>query len=117
MSLREQQSLFTQYVGMLIRYALMQGYELTLGEGKLYAERRGYWTGKLLIFRDAMHKQTGKHYQGLAIDLNLFVNDKYVTDGNDNAWKVLGNYWKSLHPECTWGGDFGDANHFSWGEH
>jgi len=39
---------------------------------------------------------------------------------------MLGEYWESLDPECTWGGRWdmetkteghqGDGNHFSYGE-
>lgn len=60
------------------------------------------------------------HIQRLAIDLNLFkeVDGKnvYLTSTEDH--RQFGEYWKSLDPECTWGGDFkrSDANHYSYGE-
>jgi hypothetical protein len=43
------------------------------------------------------------------MDLNLFVNGKYVTDGE--AHKPLGEKWESMGG--SWGGRFQDANHYS----
>jgi D-alanyl-D-alanine dipeptidase len=58
-----------------------------------------------------------KHVSGLAVDINLYDKGyNYLPSGAEHV--QFGAYWKSLHPECTWGGDFpGDGNHYSWGEH
>lgn len=118
MSLREQQSKFVYCLSMLIRFTYYRGWQLTLGEGKLLAERKGWLSGKLTTFRDAVHKIGGKHYAGLAIDLNLFIDGQWISSGDHPAWQDLGRYWKSLDPSATWGGDFAsvDVNHFSWDE-
>lgn len=119
MTLREQQSKFVYCIGLLIKFAYYRGYALTLGEGKLYATRKGWLQGKLQSFRDAVHKLGGKHYDGLAIDFNLFVDDLLIRNGSHPAWQDMGRYWKSLDNDATWGGDFADvdSNHFSWNEH
>lgn len=54
------------------------------------------------------------HYEKLAQDLNLFVNDVYQAK-DCKEWQWIGAYWKSLHPLCRWGGDFAsvDLNHVS----
>lgn len=59
------------------------------------------------------HMKGSLHYLGLANDLVLYVNGDYQT--LTEAYKFLGDYWKSLDPDCAWGGDFeaGDGNHFS----
>jgi hypothetical protein len=61
------------------------------------------------------HMEGSLHYDGLAVDINLFDADgKYLTDTAD--YKQFGDFWKSLHPDCRWGGDFRgnpDGNHFS----
>ena len=57
-----------------------------------------------------------KHQDSLAVDLALFVKGVYQT--TTEAYKPLGDYWKSLHPENVWGGDwksFHDGNHFQFG--
>lgn len=56
------------------------------------------------------------HTKKLAIDLNLFKDGKYLT--STESHRQFGEYWKTLDPECTWGGDFknSDGNHFSYGE-
>lgn len=53
------------------------------------------------------------HYIRLAQDLNLFVDGKYISDGDHPAWKAIGEKWESLHPLARWGGRFQDANHVS----
>lgn len=98
MTLREKQSLFARLVADLIIYAYEQGYELTFGDA----------------YRDVRCRyghDTTLHRIRLAIDLNLFLNGKYLTDTEDH--RPLGEYWESLHPLCRWGGRFQDGNHYS----
>lgn len=68
---------------------------------------------------DGPHLKGGGHYNKVAIDIAMFLVD---TEGGRVAlttahpvWDELGRFWKSLHPECRWGGDFAhrDYNHFS----
>jgi len=47
----------------------------------------------------------------LAVDLELFKDGAYLTKTEDH--KALGEYWKTLHELCRWGGDFDDGNHYS----
>lgn len=109
MSTRQQQSEFVLLVARLIEWAYQNGFELTFGE---------CWRTPEQAARNA---QTGAgisnslHIERLAIDLNLFVGGVYIdaTEG----YTRLGEYWKSLHPRCRWGGDFRtrkDGNHFSY---
>lgn len=109
MKLSSKQQLFTKYIGALIHFATIKGYGLTFGDA----------------FRDArVHGQLGEkksysasksnHKVRLAVDFNLFVDGEYITDGEHPAYQELGAYWKSLNEWCEWGGDFNDANHFSF---
>jgi len=52
------------------------------------------------------------HLEKREIDLNLFINGEYKADKESH--RPLGEYWKSLHPDNVWGGDFtfNDANHY-----
>jgi hypothetical protein len=63
---------------------------------------------------DAVHMRDGQHYKALALDINLFISGDWISNGDHPAWKKLGAYWKGLHPDARWGGDFGDANHLSF---
>lgn len=108
MTLGEKQRLFTRLVANLIEYAYQNGYEITLGEAYRTPEQA------------ALNAKAGRgianslHGMRLAIDLNLFKNGVWLTASEDH--KPLGDYWKSLHPSCCWGGDFkpnADGNHYS----
>jgi hypothetical protein len=95
-TLREQQSRFVVMVGELISRATDLGYELTFGDA--YRDPRVPYGHP-----DSLHKQR------LAIDLNLFRNGKYLQLTADH--QTLGEWWESVGG--TWGGRFGDGNHYS----
>lgn len=108
MTLGEKQRLFTRLLGELIRFAYANGFELTLGDAYRSPEQA------------KLNAQSGKgianslHTQRLAIDLNLFIDGVY--QAKSEAYKPLGDYWKSLDAGCCWGGDWHtkqDGNHFS----
>lgn len=97
--IREKQSRFAHLLAKLILWAYEQGYEITFGD----------------VWAHEGHVDGSFHYKRLAADLNLFKNGEYLVRTDDH--RPLGEYWKSLDPECTWGGDFRDGNHYSYGEH
>lgn len=99
MTLREKQSRFAECIGKLLTYAYEQGYEITFGDT---------YPGKF------KHAEFGQHPKGLAIDLNLFRDGKYLTTTEDHT--PLGHYWESLDPLCSWGGRWNDGNHYSYDE-
>jgi len=99
MRLRQKQSLHVKLFGQLIQRAYELGYELTWGDAARI-DRRGHMPNSL-------------HYVRLAVDVNLFVDGEWISDGSHPSWSVLGEYWENLHPLARWGGRFGDANHFS----
>lgn len=100
MRLSEKQQVFSLCIAKLILFANESGYKITFGD---VLARDGHTTGSY-------------HYKGLAADLNLFKKGEYLTKTEDHAF--LGECWKSLNPQCTWGGDFKrkDGNHYSFGE-
>lgn len=107
MTLGEQQRLFPPLVAKLIQFAYEQGYELTFSEA--------YRTPQQAAFNAKVGSgiSNSLHIKRLAIDLNLFKDGDYLTDSE--AYRELGDYWKTLHPDAAWGGDFSkpDGNHFS----
>lgn len=96
MTLRQRQSKFAKMVPLLILYAYELGYEITYGDA---------WarTG---------HRKGSFHYKRLAIDLNLFKNGRYLR--STKSHEPLGLFWESIGG--TWGGRWGDGNHYSLGE-
>lgn len=110
MTLSQKQRKFTLLVARLILWAYSKGYELTLSEAYRTPEQAK------LNAKSGKGISNSLHTQRLAIDLNLFI--KGVYQAGALAYKPLGDYWKSLDPECCWGGDFkgktaGDGGHFS----
>lgn len=111
MKLSELQQEFTRCTAELILFAYRNGFKLTYGDAYRDARVHGELSAK-----KSYSAANSVHKLRLAVDLNLFVDGKYITDGNCDEYKLLGDYWKAIHPIARWGGDFksGDANHFSF---
>jgi len=103
MTLRQKQSVFVRMIADLIIFAYDNGYELTFGPAYV-STRMG-------------HSKRSLHYDRLAIDFNLFQNDRWLEDTEDH--RPLGEFWESIGG--FWGGrlDFDkdgrgdDGNHYS----
>lgn len=114
MTLGEKQRIFAENIGKLIQWCYVNDFEVTFGEAtrppevaKIYAQQGRGITNSL-------------HRIRLAVDLNLFVDiteggDEDIYMPNSEAYRPLGDYWKSLDALNRWGGDFSkpDGNHFS----
>ena len=98
MKLSRKQRDFVKAINVLLTWAHGEGYEFTFGDA---AAKDG-------------HSSKSFHYKRLAIDLNLFIDDKYQT--TTEAHRPIGEKWETLGG--TWGGRFRnkDGNHYSWGE-
>lgn len=94
MTLREKQSKFADMVSVLLRFAIVRGYEITFGDA----------------YATDGHSRNSKHYRRLAIDLNLFKDGVYLTETEDH--KELGKFWEGIGG--VWGGNFKypDGNHY-----
>lgn len=106
-SLGDKQRLFCYLLGKFLVWIYDAGYEVTGGQLKrtqLEADANAA-SGAGIVH--------SLHLLSLAIDFNLFVSGEFKMDLE--AYRTLGDYWKSLHPLCCWGGDFSspDADHFS----
>jgi hypothetical protein len=134
-TLGAQQRAFTLAAGRLIVFAYENGYELTFGDayrtleqaelnamGPVHRARCAdliatqYPMLATKIRQNGVHGavRASLHTKRLAIDFNLFRNGYYLTD--TDSYKPLGDFWKPLHPDARWGGDFmaPDGNHFSF---
>lgn len=103
-TLRQKQSRFLVMVAHLILEAVAMGYELT--EGDAYRDPRVHGT---LGEKKGYGNANSCHKIRLAIDLNLFKDGKYL-EGTE-AHRPLGEKWEAMGG--TWGGRFGDGNHYS----
>lgn len=105
LTLGQAQRRFTRMVADLIVWAYDHGYELTFGEAYRTPEQA------------ALNAKSGKgianslHTIRLAVDFNLFKDGKFLE--NSEQHKPLGEYWESIGG--SWGGRFGDGNHYSLG--
>ena len=106
MKLVQTQQQFSLHVSMLIDYVIGIGYGVTLGEAWRSDEQQ------------AIYRQSGKtkaarsrHQDRLAVDLNLFLNGKYLIDRE--SYRQAAEFWVSLHTDNVAGYSWGwDANHF-----
>lgn len=103
-TLREKQSMFARMVADLISHAGSIGYEVTMGDA--YRDPRVH--GEVGVKMGYGHAMSC-HKLRLAIDLNLF-RDGQLLQGTD-AHRELGEWWESCGG--SWGGRFGDGNHYS----
>ena len=109
MTLGEKQRLFTRRQALLIEWAYVNGFELTVGDGYRDARVHGSF-GETLP--ESYSSSKSCHKLRLAQDYNLFKDGVYLDKTEDH--RPLGEYWESLGPECAWGGHFSDGNHYSF---
>lgn len=106
--LRKKQSLFARLVSALIIEAESRGYEVTLGEAYRSPEEAERLANLGKGIKNSLHTKR------LAIDINLFKDGVYLPSTEDH--RPLGEWWESMGTadyNCTWGGRFGDGNHYS----
>lgn len=98
MTLSKAQAVFLINQAKLVLWVKNQGWELTGGE--LYRPE----AMADLYAQQGIGIKNSLHIKKLAIDLNLLVGG--VLSLSIEAYKPLGDYWKSLDPLNHWGGDF-----------
>jgi hypothetical protein len=91
--LSEKRKLFTSLIPRLIDKMIADGFEPCLGKDGL------------------PHMKNSLHFEGLAVDIDLFKSDVYLSNTADH--QPFGEYWESLSVSCRWGGRFKDGNHYS----
>lgn len=107
MTLGEKQELFTELLARLIAWAYARGYRIRMGETWRSPEQAAANAAAGTGIKNSLHCLK------LAADLNLFRDGVFLADSE--AHRPLGEFWKSLHPDARWGGDFArrDGNHYS----
>ena len=103
-TLAQTQKRFAKLVPRLIDKAHELGFEVTLGDA--YRDPRVFGNvGEKVGYGNPK----SAHKKRLAIDLNLFKEDKWLPYTDDH--RELGEWWESMGG--TWGGRFKDGNHYS----
>ena len=105
MTLRQKRVRFTHCLALLLHRMFMEGYEVAIDEATEHLTKRDPTSD---------HGASSMHHIGLAEDLNLYKDGKYLSMTEDH--KRFGEFWESLDPNLTWGGRFEDGNHYSYGE-
>lgn len=103
-TLSQKQRRFARMVARLIDEAHELGFEVTLGDA--YRDPRVFGP---LGQRMGYGESNSCHKVRLAIDLNLFKDDVFLTETEDH--KPLGEWWEAQGG--SWGGRFHDGNHYS----
>jgi hypothetical protein len=98
MSLSKEQCNFARDISMLIVQINLKGYDVTFGEALRTQEQADLYAKEGKGIHDSLHCKK------LAIDLNLFKDDAYITDYKE--YEQFGKYWESLDPLNRWGGYF-----------
>ena len=96
LGLGDKRRLFTQMTCILVQYAQMLGYTCS-------------WDATKTCPNCPNHHKNSLHGLGLALDLNLYLDGKYLTSTDDHL--PLGELWEFMGG--TWGGRFNDGNHYS----
>jgi len=114
MTLKEKRVLFTKNIARLITFVNFnladKGYECAID----YCKRLKY-EQDILVGNGLSKTHNSKHLEGLAADIIMYIHGVYQED--TSAYKILGDYWKSLDKNNVWGGDwkdFKDGNHFQY---
>lgn len=123
MTLREQRVLFTKLVAQLLvniekrswTYGVVEvaADEWTVHSNRIYTDST---TGERRLGVDRVHHPKGFHPRGLAVDLLVYINGTYVSDGAHQIWRDLDKMAHELHPVLNFGDEFNDSNHLSLGE-
>jgi len=114
-TLGDKQRLFAKMMGEFLVWCYENDYEVTFGEAYRTLEQARINAAKGSGIVNTLHTKR------LALDINLFLDlslesDEDVYQPDSEAYRPLGEKWKSMHPMNRWGGDFRprqDGNHFS----
>ena len=115
MTLRDDRVLFSSLLVDLLVY-LREWHpeaEIALDEITVKSPRKMWLSGAKVALPDAVHRMGSRHHDGCAADLLVYIDGKYIADGEHAIYRDMGLHWESLHDRAAWGGHFSDANHVS----
>jgi hypothetical protein len=98
MTLNDKQHIFAMNLSRLLQHVESLGLTCSVGEIFRTPEQAEIYAKQGKGIKDSLHCKK------LAADIFLFANGKLLQKKED--YKLLGDYWKSLHALNRWGGDF-----------
>jgi len=114
MKLSEKQIYFRDMVMVLFTWANLKGYEFSIGEVYRPGELKyqcphcnnviEFSLQDVYIYMGRSLAKYSRHQDKLALDMSLYIMGKYITD--KEAYRPIGEFWKSLDPLNRWGGDW-----------
>lgn len=109
MKLRDKRIEFTDMLASLLLHGMSSGMDMAIDWVKRDAD-----TQAKLVNSGASKTMKSKHINALAVDILLFEDGEYLTDGDHPSYRELGEYWESIGG--VWGGSWGfkDSGHFEW---
>lgn len=116
-TLRTDRVLFTKLLVQLVQYGnSLPGIEIALDEVMVHSPRIVKLGQNKVRAEDAVHRTGSFHYLGMAADILIYRDGKYVSDGSDEIYQQLNAFARQLDPTFGLGIKFHDANHVSLGE-
>lgn len=120
-TLRQKRILFTHSVAKLLLQVNGEKcngrlVEVAVDEWTVHSPRLVMVGVERVIAEDRVHLPGGRHSEGLAVDLLVYLDGEYVTSGEVAVWKWIDKKAKAIHPALSLGMEFHDANHLSWAE-
>jgi hypothetical protein len=116
-TLREKRVLFTRLLCEFVLWCNEQpGWEVALDEGTVHSPRLSWLQGAKVRLPDGVHKPGSAHHDGLGQDILLYIDGVYIGSSEHPAYRQIARKWESMHPRCTSGIRWSDANHVSFDE-
>lgn len=108
MSMVDEQDAFLTDLSYLLQHVKTLGFKRTGGELQRTVEQQ-----EIYVKTGRSKTMNSNHLKRCAVDLNFFKDGKLVYDVA--ALKPIGDFWESLSPKNSWGGNwsnFRDVPHF-----
>lgn len=122
MTLRERRCAFTAAVVRLLAAVLDRDWshgrvEVAFDEGTIKSPRKVRFQNGMTGFADdGVHKRGSRHHEGLAVDLLVYIDGNYISDGSHPIWREMDVMARAVDSRLSFGIEFHDSNHLSWEE-
>jgi len=117
---RQQRCYFTELTCDLVAWIAGKEWpwkvEVAIDEWTIHNPRLVKVGTQKVLAEDRVHHPGGQHPRGLAVDLLIYIDGEYITDGTHPIWKYIDERAREMDPHFGLGIHFNDANHLSYNE-